>query len=95
MKGKGTKRKNLRSYKRKRTSQTGGYITLSPTTKTKNLLSYLDFAILTEEGAIELESLQNTLIVLYRNRRKINRSIELLRKPLENKSTHPVRKFLP
>lgn len=66
VKGNGTKRKNLRSYKRKRTPHTGGYIILSPTTKTKNLLSYLDFGILTEEGAIELEILQNSLSVAYK-----------------------------
>ena len=34
--------------------------------------------MLTEEGAIELEILQNTPIVLYINRRKINRFTESL-----------------
>lgn len=42
----------------------------SPTTKTNNPLKYLDFSMLTEEGANELGILQNTPNPLKENRKK-------------------------
>lgn len=62
--------------KEKGPQNTGGHVTLSPTTKPENLPSYLDFAVLTGEGAIELEILEKAPIVLYMNRNKMNRFIE-------------------
>lgn len=51
----------------------------------------LDFAVPTEEGAMELEILQNTPTEFYMNRRKINRSVELLQ-PYPQRTTTTINK---
>lgn len=48
---------------------------LSPTAKPQHLPSSPDFAVPTEEGAIDLEILLNTPAVFYTNRDTINRVI--------------------
>lgn len=95
VRGKDAGGRNLGPCKRKENPGTGGHVTLSPPPKQKTLLRSLGFAILTEEGAIELEILQNTPIVFHMNRKKINRFTELLQRNQRTKiNTHPVRKLL-